>query len=335
MHMADALASPAVAVVVGTATISVAAYSIHKIKKDNEDIKKIPLMGVMAAFVFAAQMLNFSIPGTGSSGHISGAFLLAVLLGPYSAFLSMVVILLLQCLLFADGGLMVLGCNIWNMAFYACFVGYFLIYKPIIRSKHTKKRIMVASIIGCVVSTQMGAFSVVLETMISGITTLPFTTFLLLMQPIHLAIGLVEGVLTGLVLAFVYETRPEMMDAEYSKNKFSYKKILLLLGMVTIIFAAGISLLASGNPDGLEWSIEKTKGGQEVISEGVIYDAATNIVEFTAVLPDYALKSSDSQMGTTVAGVVGAIVVAGVCVGICAIINLTRKRKAQKYAENR
>ena len=168
-------------------------------------------MGVMGAFVFAAQMVNFTIPGTGSSGHLCGGMMMAALLGPWAGFLAMIGVLLIQCLLFADGGILALGCNIWNMAFYGCFVGGLLIWKTIMRGKASRARITAASILGCVATLQLGAFSVVLETSASGITELPFAAFLGFMQPIHLAIGLVEGLITAAVLCFVYEARPELL----------------------------------------------------------------------------------------------------------------------------
>lgn len=121
--MADGLISPAVAGVMYAASAAVAVYSVKKVREE-DDAKKIPLMGIMGAFVFAVQMINFTIPGTGSSGHLCGGMLLSALLGPYAGFLTMVSVLLIQCLLFADGGLLALGCNIWNMAFYGCFIGY-------------------------------------------------------------------------------------------------------------------------------------------------------------------------------------------------------------------
>ena len=96
------------------------SFYIKKVRLES-DPKKIPVMGVMGAFVFAAQMINFTIPGTGSSGHLCGGMMLTALLGPYAAFLTMIGVLLIQCLLFADGGLLALGCNIWNMAFYGAF----------------------------------------------------------------------------------------------------------------------------------------------------------------------------------------------------------------------
>ena len=105
MHMADALVSPAVAGTMYAVSAAAAGYSIYKVKKE-DDVSKIPVMGVMGAFVFAAQMINFTIPGTGSSGHLCGGMLLSALLGPYAGFLTMIGVLFVQCLMFADGGLL-------------------------------------------------------------------------------------------------------------------------------------------------------------------------------------------------------------------------------------
>ena len=201
MHMADALLAPAVAATMYAASAVTVGASVKTLRKD-EATAKLPTMAVTSALVFAGQMINYTIPGTGSSGHLCGGMLLSALLGPQAGFLSMVVILTIQCLFFADGGLLALGANCWNMAFYGCFVGYYLLWRPIIKgelfSGMSKKaamrgKIVLASILGCVITLQLGAFSVVLETSISGITDLPFGAFVGLMQPIHLAIGLVEG----------------------------------------------------------------------------------------------------------------------------------------------
>ena len=207
MHMADALLAPAVAGAMYVATTATAGVSIKKLREDDE-AQKLPVMAVTSALVFAGQMINYTIPGTGSSGHMCGGMLLTALLGPYAGFLSMIVILTIQCLFFADGGLMALGANCWNMAFYGCFVGYFLIWRPLMNSKMLgegksgeRARIIAASIIGCILTLQLGALSVVIETSLSGITELPFGAFVSLMQPIHLAIGLIEGLITAAVLS--------------------------------------------------------------------------------------------------------------------------------------
>ena len=211
MHMADALLTPAVAATMYAASAVTVGASVKTLKKD-EKLEKLPTMAVASALVFAGQMINYTIPGTGSSGHLCGGMMLSALLGPQAGFLSMVVILTIQCLFFADGGLLALGANCWNMAFYGCFVGYFLLWKPILRSKlfagmgpkaATRVKITLSSVLGCVITLQLGALSVVLETSLSGITDLPFGAFIGIMQPIHLAIGLIEGLITSAVLVFV------------------------------------------------------------------------------------------------------------------------------------
>ena len=331
MHMADALVAPAVAATMYVCSTAVAGYSVKKVRLES-DPKKIQVMGIMGAFVFATQMINFTIPGTGSSGHLCGGMLLSALLGPYAGFLTMIGVLLIQFLLFADGGILALGCNIWNMAFYGCFLGSLLIWKPMMSKGITKAKIIAASILGCMITLQFGAFSVTLETMASGITALPFGTFVATMQPIHLAIGFVEGLITAAVLVFVHEARPELLygstEAEKKEGRFTFKKTLVVLAVVTVLIGGGLSLVASSNPDGLEWSIEKITGSTEVESDGGIYETAGAVQETTALLPDYAFKGSESSFGTTFSGVLGSVIVVGVCVGACYAFKFFRKKKA-------
>lgn len=134
MHMADALLAPTVAATMYVASGATVGVSVKTLRND-EDMAKLPTMAVTTALVFSGQMINYTIPGTGSSGHLCGGMLLSALLGPQAGFLSMVVILAIQCLFFADGGLMALGANCWNMAFYGCFVGYHLLWSPIMHSR--------------------------------------------------------------------------------------------------------------------------------------------------------------------------------------------------------
>ena len=348
MHMADALLSPAVAATMFVASGVAAGYSIHQLKKDDNP-QKLPAMAVTAALVFAGQMINYTIPGTGSSGHMCGGMLLTALLGPHAGFLSMIVILAIQCLFFADGGLMALGANIWNMAFYGCFVGYYLIWRPLVGAGKGDKsaqraRIVAASVLGCVATLQLGAFSVVLETSLSGITELPFGAFVALMQPIHLAIGLVEGLVTAAVLLFVYESRPELLrdvDARAAGGaKRSLKSVILVLAVVAALVGGGLSLLASSNPDGLEWALfgnaEAGYGENMGLDEedygvqSALADAAGSVQETTAFLPDYAFAGSDSAAGTSVSGLVGSAMVAGVALLICVAGGFFRKRKTNE-----
>ncbi len=335
MHMADALVSPAVAGSLYACSAAVAVYSVRKVRLEN-DPKKIPLMGVMGAFVFAAQMINFTIPGTGSSGHLCGGMMLSALLGPYAGFLTMIGILLIQSLLFADGGLLALGCNVWNMAFYGCFIGTFLIWRPMMRRGMSKKKIALASVLGCVLTLQLGSFSVTLETLLSGITDLPFPIFAATMQPIHLAIGLVEGLITAAVLMFIYEARPELLTGgeipEGKKGRFSFRKTLLILLLATVLVGGGISLLASQNPDGLEWSMEKVAGTTEPEADGAAYDQAVAVQEATAILPDYSFRDSGSDSGTVISGILGSLAVLAICVISCSLILFLRKKKRHEQS---
>lgn len=318
--MSDALVSPAVAAgagIVAAALIGVAASKVKKIRRD--DI--IPLMGVMGAFVFAAQMINFSIPGTGSSGHIIGGVLLSAVLGPWAAFITLCSVLIIQCLVFADGGLLALGCNILNMGVTSCLIAYPLIYRPIAGSSLKPWRISLASVVASIVALEIGAAGVTLETELSGITALPTSTFLAFMLPIHLAIGAIEGAATAAVLCFLAKYRPETLYGEYvavesaSPKRFvsrsgRLRPVLICFGIATLIFAGAFTWIASSNPDGLEWSIEKVSGISEMPSA----------TPPTAIMPDY-----DSRF----AGIVGALIVMVMLWAVTTII-FHRIRSAQK-----
>lgn len=323
MHMADALVSPAVAGTMYAMSTAAAVYAVKKIRPEELE-QKVPMMGVMGAFVFAGQMINFTIPGTGSSGHLCGGMLLSAILGPHAGFLAMIAILAIQCLLFADGGLLALGCNVWNMAFYGCFIGGALIWHAMTGKKMTKGRIMAASVIGCVFSLQLGAFSVTVETLASGITELPFFVFLGMMQPIHLAIGMVEGLITAAVLVFVYEARPEIlcgylckMDAE---GRSDGKRMVLVLAALALFLGGALSLFASARPDGLEWSMEKVAGTAELLAEGNVHQTADKVQGITALLPDYGFRGTESAAGTSFSGIVGGMTVLAVCLLVCLAI---------------
>ena len=299
MHMSDALLSPAVGATFWAGTLGTIAYCSKKMK-ENPDEKMIPLMGVTGAFIFAAQMVNFTIPGTGSSGHLGGGMILSILLGPYAAFIVMASVLTMQALFFADGGLLALGCNIWNLGIYPCFIAYPLIYKSIVKKGMTPKKIMAASIVSAIVSLQLGAFSVVLETLLSGRSELPFTTFILLMQPIHLAIGIVEGFITAGVINYVRAARPEILEITAESRPLSpeikVKRIVLAFLVIAIITGGIVSWFASSNPDGLEWSIERVYGKPELPEQETgIAALLKTIQERTAFLPGYTFKKKETR----------------------------------------
>ena len=350
MHMADALLTPAVAVSMYALSGVAAGLSVRSLKKE-EDLRLLPTMAVTAALVFAGQMVNYTIPGTGSSGHICGGMLLSALLGPQAGFLSMVVILVIQCLFFADGGLLALGANCWNMAFYGCFVGYYLLWRPILKSRlfarsgekaAGRKKIILASVLGCVLTLQLGAFSVVLETALSGVTELPFGPFCALMQPIHLAIGLVEGAVTAAVLVFVYESRPEMLreisaDGQALCGKCGAKTVLVILAVLAVVVGGTLSLTASTDPDGLEWALfgNRESGYSENMGlnaedygvAGAAAEKAAALQEATAIYPDYAFPDSEGTAGTAVSGLVGCAMVAAVAAGIFVLGRVGRKKR--------
>ena len=329
MHMADALVSPAVAGTMWVAGGLALGYGLHKVKKSMPE-QQLPLMGVLGAFVFAAQMLNFTIPGTGSSGHITGALLLSALLGPAAGFVTLALVLLIQALFFADGGLLAYGCNLINMGFYTCFIMYPLIFKPLVR--RGTQYLLPASLLTCVAGLQLGAFSVVLETLASGITALPFTTFLLLMQPIHLAIGAVEGAVTAAVLHFVWQARPELFQERYgaaTKNSLSLGGLVKVFAVAAVVCGGIFSLFASANPDGLEWSIAKITGATELSGGGFWQQLAAGIQGATSLLADYSVPGfTESAWGTSVAGIAGGLVTCAVCLLVGKILTRRKAKKA-------
>ncbi len=318
MHMADALLSPAVGGVFWAATAATTAYAAKKLRQE-ENEKLIPLMGVLGAFVFAAQMINFTIPGTGSSGHIGGGMLLAILLGPNAAFIVIASVLTVQALFFADGGLLALGANIWNLGFYPSYIAYPFIYKAIVKDNPTPKKITLASVLSVVAALQLGAFSVVLQTKLSGISELPFKNFLMLMQPIHLAIGIAEGFITAGVVNYIRSIQPEIIE---KKTTVSYKKAVIALSIMAVITGGLLSWFASTHPDGLEWSIMNVYGEPELEQkDNPIVNKLQSIQEKTAILPDYSLPEPEATTeeaaegwpnpdpGTSLSGILGGLIV--------------------------
>lgn len=210
MHMADALLSPAVGGTMWLLSGAAIARCCSRVQAEADSVKT-PLMGVLGAFVFAAHLFTFAIPGTGSSGHLCGGILLALILGPHAAFLTLASVLVVQALFFGDGGLLALGCNIFNMAFVNSFLVYPLLFRPIPRVALSRNRMGTAVMLAAVISLQLGALCVALETWLSGLSELPLSAFMLLMQPIHLAMGVVEGFITSAVVTFVEQAQPDIL----------------------------------------------------------------------------------------------------------------------------
>lgn len=330
MHMADALLSPPVGAVMWSAAAAVTAYSARRVQA-GLDNAKIPLMGAIGAFVFTAQMINFAIPGTGSSGHLGGGLLLAILLEPHAAFLVLASVLTVQALFFADGGLLALGCNIFNLGFLPCYIGYSLIFKKIVpHHRVSRRRLLSGTLIAAVFSLQLGSLGVVLQTYFSGVTALPLASFLIVMQPVHLAIGLIEGVATAGIITFLRQARPDILaDTEAVPTPSRQSGRMLIAGFLAVALLTGAVLawFSSQQPDGLEWSIEKVAGSQPLHSPGKLHETLGAVQEKSAILPDYDFQrngapSPDSSLasvrsGTSVSGILGAgmIMVFSILVG--------------------
>jgi len=344
MHMADALLSPAVGGTMWAATAGLIAYCSHKVRTDL-DTYKVPLMGVLGAFIFAAQMINFTIPGTGSSGHLGGGLLLAILLGPHAAFLTIASVLVIQALFFADGGLLALGCNIFNLGFFPAFIAYPFIYKIFVSNVSSRKRTSFAAIIAAVVALQLGALGVVSETFFSGISALPFTTFVLMMSPVHCIIGLIEGVVTASVVAFVKKAHPEILNYSTSPcpTQSSARAIVIGFFLAALLTGGVFSWFASNNPDGLEWSIAKITGQKELKSSGQIHQALATMQKTVAILPDYSFKTTApfsigsqpaerdrARAGISLSGILGGVCTLIITFLIGFILKKHERRKAAR-----
>jgi cobalt/nickel transport system permease protein len=327
--MTDALISPSVGAAFYAVSTGFVVYSLKSSSKEtnlvgNEPDSKVSLMGVLGSFVFAAQMLNFAIPVTGSSGHIGGGLLLAILLGSSRAFLVIGSILLIQSLFFADGGLLAFGCNWFNLGVLPCFVSYQLIWRPLAR----KCKYATATTISAVIGLLMGATAVTLQTTASRIAELPFIPFITAMLSIHLVIGLVEGAATSAIVVFLHKARPELIFGsselqENYKTGLNIKIIATSFALVALIFGAFLSLYAASAPDGLEWAIQKASGKEEVslASESLLHSTAASMQKFTSFFAGYSIENFSAKLGTSVSAIVGSSLVLFLVGGIIFLIS--------------
>lgn len=296
MHMSDALVSPLVGgafwVISGTALVR----SGRAVSRESAS-GSVPLTGVLGAFIFAIQMVNFSIPGTGSSGHLGGGLLLAILLGPQAAFLTLASVLTVQALFFADGGLLALGCNLFNLGFIPAFIAYPLLYRPL-----AARAPRAGTFLAALAALALGAGAVAMETHLSGISSLPFRTFLTALVPMHLVIGLAEGAATVAVVRFLRRARPELVE-EGGGGRW---KAAALVGLLALLTGGCLTWAASRYPDGLEWAVARVAGAGPRPAPDPLHRAAARIQE-TAPMPEYALKGrgEPSRAQTSLAGLLG------------------------------
>ena len=266
MHLGNGIICPVTGVPMLAIAGVTAFYAFKKARKDFSKDKIMPA-AMLTALVFALQMINFAIPATGSSGHVVGAVLLAALLGPYAAFLAICSILTVQAVFFADGGLLALGCNIFNMGFLACFVAYPLLYKTFA----DKNKPVLGAVLASVGALQLGAAAVVIEGALSGSIALSgLLHFSGLMQAIHLPIGLAEGVLTAAIVVLA--------------QKIDLKKLSYGFGGISLVLAGFIAQYASSKPDGLEWSLLNISDSVMMQTEGVFYAVSEAFQAKSAIL---------------------------------------------------
>jgi cobalt/nickel transport system permease protein len=314
MHIPDGFIDIPTAVATGAVALGVAGCAVRRTGKSLGE-RTVPVLGVTAAFIFAAQMLNFPI-GPGTSGHFLGALLAAALLGPWAAALTLTVVLLAQALVMADGGITALGANVTNMAVVAVFVGYglFLLLKRLL--PRTPAGYLVSAAVASWFSMVAASAACAVELALSG--TIPLGVALPAMVSVHMVIGLGEALITAAVLSAVLVARPDLVASfdlpreslrQPGATRLSRRSRLssfvaagLVMSVALVVFVAPF---ASGSPDGLE-SVAQTH------ASGAAADPVWNL----SPLGDYQLPGvQDGRLSTALAGVIGTIALFVLIVG--------------------
>ena len=296
MHIPDGFLSLVMSLVFWAITIVTVGIAISKTNKSLGE-KQVPLMGIMAAFIFAAQMLNFPVAG-GTSGHFLGGALAAIVLGPWAGILVMTSVIAVQGLLFQDGGLLVMGANIFNMGLLTAMIGFGLYRSVIGRGKGT--RLAVAGVAAWL-STVTASLVASLQLWLSGTSRLEIV--LPAMLGVHVLIGLGEAVITVAALAFIEQTRPDLLSEKAVATKGG--RGWIFAGIVVSLFAVLLSPFASASPDGLERVAEDM---------GFLHHGQAAPYQ---LLPNYTIPFlGQTALSTIVAGAVGALVVLGLVVVI-------------------
>jgi len=313
MHMADQVLSPTVACgFIGASVVGLGAAATLARRTFHES--KVPLMGVMGAFVFAAQMVNFPVL-TGTSGHLGGGVLLAILLGPHVAALVMAAILTVQCLVFQDGGLLALGCNVFNMGIVAPYLGHAL-YRAILGRRGGEKsagRLYLASFAAALVGVAASSAMVPAQIALSKQLAVPFSVAFPLMVGVHLLIGVVEGLITFAALAYLVQVRPDVLDVQVrGKERLSRRAVVGSIAVFALLVGGLGSLVASGLPDGLDWLWE-SKGYVKPAEEAHPTMAEVSKAhERMAPLPGYSAGEDAPAYWTSLSGILGSAATLGV-----------------------
>ncbi|MCS7247518.1 MAG: energy-coupling factor ABC transporter permease [Anaerolineales bacterium] len=308
MHIPDGFLSTPVSVVLWIISIAAIAYALRRVGNELGE-RQVPFMGVLSAAIFAGQMLNFTVVG-GTSGHLLGSALATILLGPWAAIIVMTSVVAIQALIFQDGGLVVLGANLFNMAIVGVAVAY-TVYRAIHRLSGGRQwGIFVGGFLAAWSSIEFAALACALQLAASG--TSPANVAVPAMGGIHALIGVGEGLITVGALAFLYATRRDLLIA--GEGSTPQGKLVWGVGLAIALLLAVLSPLASAYPDGLEWVAEE---------HGFIEAARAPLYE---VIPDYLFPGvSNEALATILAGVLGTLIVFGV---VFAIGYARRKRSA-------
>src|SRR5512141_416442 len=242
MHLPDGFLNLGISILCWVVTAILVGVAISRTNRSLGE-RQVPLMGIMAAFIFAAQMINFPVAG-GTSGHLLGGALAAITLGPWAAMLVMTSVIAVQGLLFQDGGLTVMGANILNMGLLTSIVGYGLYRAVLGRSQGTR---LAAAGVAAWVSVMTGALLTSLELWLSG--TAKLNIVIPAMLGVHALIGLGEALITVAALAFIFRTRPDLLNEGSASAQGG--RGWILAGVVVALGVVLLSPLASINPDGL------------------------------------------------------------------------------------
>ena len=295
MHIPDGFLSVVVSIIFWLLSAAVIAAALRFASRELGE-RDIPLMGVLAAAIFAGQMLNFAVTG-GTSGHLLGAALAMILLGPWPAILVMTSVVSVQALLFQDGGLLALGANIFNMAIIGVAVSY-AVYRLVRRLVNGRAwGLGLAGFLAAWSSIFIASLAAGLQLALSG--TSPANISVPAMASIHALIGIGEGLITAGALAFIFAARKDLLDVD--RRQPADNRGILAGGLLIALLLAVLSPLASSHPDGLEWVAEQ-KGFLDN-AQGAVFN----------IIPDYALPGiSNAALATILAGVIGVIVVFGI-----------------------
>lgn len=308
MHIPDGFLSVLVSVLMWLLSVAAVGLALNRVNRELDE-RKAPLMGVLAAAIFAGQMLNFSVTG-GTSGHLMGAAIATILLGPWAAILVMTAVVAVQALIFQDGGLLALGANIFNMGVIGVAISHFT-YRTLRRLAGDQHwGIFVGGFVAGWLSIFIAALAVALQLALSG--TSPANIAVPAMGGIHALIGIGEGLITVGALVFLYATRRDLVLA--GAAPVSGGRAVWAVGLLIALGLIVLAPLASAHPDGLEWVAEQR--GFLDLAQGAVYE----------IIPDYVFPGiANEALATIVAGILGTLLVFGVTLGV---MLARRKREA-------